>query len=85
MVTVDFDHTFRIYWEMSDKNISISFFFLYILTRQKKKNPLPGRVPDFSFGKYDHYNYQLLSIKLNTALTWGLANLTWQHFGKVLF
>lgn len=40
MVTVDFDHTFRIYWEMSDKNISISFFFLYILTRQKKKKIL---------------------------------------------
>lgn len=39
---------------------------------------------DFSSGKYDHYNYQLQNTKLNTALSWGLANLIWQHFGKVL-
>lgn len=40
-------------------------------TSKKKNTPnfCPAMCLDFSFGKYDHYNYQLQNIKLNTVLS----------------
>lgn len=60
--------------------------FSYENTRQKKKkNFCQAICLGFSFGKYDHYNYQLQNIKLNTVFPEGLQTESGNILEKYYF